>query len=308
METRPKTPCSLVINVARGDTPILEYTLPHILDTHKVRFAEVVVVIDEQPSEGRIRQAYQQYPLEELYQALGKIRSRGYEFRQETVSYRKEDVQRVFSRWFGQSRMSYRCAGGTPIYAFLYGLDIARYDFRLHFDSDMLIYDPGPKSWVEKAIEVLESVPEILFANQTWGIQTQASPAPRELPSFDLGYGERVSQVFSSRCFLFSMNKLEKSLLPINAVKHPLAKQIVYRFQKRSPHVALEQMISNTLTRQGKYRADLDMKWGLSLHAWDKSVFQDQYIGEVLKQIENGQFPNEHIGQYNLDYNCFSNL
>jgi hypothetical protein len=305
MTTKTEVPCSLIINVARGDTPILEYTLPHIIDSHKVWFAEVIVVIDEKPSEGRIRQNYQQYSLEALYEALAKVRGRGYKFRQEAISYRSEDVQRVFSKWFGNPRVTFRCAGGTPIYAFLYGLDVASYDFRLHLDSDMLIHDPGPASWAQKAIEVLRMVPEILFVNQRWGIQTAANPAPKELPSFDLGYGQRVSQIFSSRCFLFSRQKLNESFLPIMPKKHPIAKRLIYKIQNRSPYIALEQMISSALSHKGLYRADLDLDWGCNLHAWDKGIFQDRYVNDVLQRIEIGQFPFSHTGQYNLDYNLF---
>lgn len=305
MTTKPKVACSLIINVARGDTPILEYTLPHILDSHVICFAEVVVVVDEQVAQGRIRERYPQYSVESLYLALDRVRERGYKFREEAVSYRDEDLERVFSKWFGHSRMTCRCAGGTPIYAFLYGLETARYDFRLHLDSDMLIYDPGPRSWVQKAVELLETVPEILFVNQTWGLQTEESPAPASMPTTDLGYGQNVSQVFSSRCFFFSDEKLHKSFLPLETVKHPFMKRILYRLQKRSPYVALEQMISRTLFRTNTYRADLKLAWGLNLHAWDKEVFRHADILDVISQIEMGQIPIEHLGQYNLDFAQF---
>ena len=41
---KPEVECSLVVNVARGDVPLLEHTIPHILSSHKVRFAEVLLV------------------------------------------------------------------------------------------------------------------------------------------------------------------------------------------------------------------------------------------------------------------------
>jgi hypothetical protein len=189
----------------------------------------------------------------------------------------------------------------------LYGLELAQHDFRLHLDSDMLIYDPGPKSWVQKAMEVLGRTPEVLFVNQTWGLPTKDAPSPEVIPSVDRGFEQRVSQVFSTRCFLFSMAKLDTCFLPIVPAKHPVHKQIVYFLQKRSPHMALEHMIGRALSRQNFYRADLDADWGLNLHAWDKLVFQDAEIEMVLKRIQAGQIPADHQGQHNLNYDLFLN-
>lgn len=305
MINKPEVACSLIINVSRGDTPILEYTLPHILNSHAIRFSEVIVVVDKEPAEGRIRQQNLQYSLEELYETLDKIRKSGCEFTQEFVNYNTEDVNRIFSKWFGHSDVSYRCAGGTPIYAFLYGLDNAQYDFRLHLDSDMLIHDPGPKSWVCKAIEILEQIPEVLFVNQTWGVQPKSSPAPDSMPSMDIGFEQRVSQIFSTRCFLFSMEKLRTTFLPIEAKQHPWLKRVVYTLQGRSSYVALEQMITSALNRTNTYRADLNMEWGFNLHAWDKSIFQNPHINGIVRQIEAGHIPPEHLGQHNLNYSLF---
>jgi hypothetical protein len=304
-DIRDQVSCSLVINVARGDAPILEFTLPHMLDTHKARFREVVVVVDEIPSVGRIGRQSQQYGLDSLYEALEKVRSRGYSFRQEVVSYRSDDVRSIYSKWFGRTDVSYRCASGTPVYAFLYGVEMAHANFRLHLDSDMLIYDPGPTSWVLRAIRVLQEIPEILFVNQTWGMQSEASPAPQYLPSVDLGYGERVSRIFSSRCFLCDMEKLEQALMPITPTKHPFVKRIAYLMQGRPPFVALEQMISAALVHSGTYRADLGMKWGYNLHAWDKRVFADARVSAVINRFAKGYMPAGHIGKHDLDYGLF---
>lgn len=304
-KNKSKIACSLIINVARGDVPILQYTLPHIFDTHKIHFDDIVIVVDESAAEGRIRQHSPQYSLEELYGVLGAMRQQGYEFRQETVSYNRQDVKRTFSKWFGRSSVGFRCAGGTPIYAFLYGLEQAQYDFCLHLDSDMLIYDPGPTSWVQKAVEVLKNTPEVLFVNQTWGPQTRASASPKAIPSVDLGFEQRVSQVFSTRCFLFSMRNLEERFLPIVPVKHPILKRVIYSFQRRSSYLALEQIIGLALVRKNFFRADLDLEWGFNLHAWDKRVFQDTQITIVLNQIAAGQIPVEHQGQHDLNYDLF---
>jgi hypothetical protein len=302
---RQEVACSLVMNVTVGDVPILEHTIPHILSSHKIEFAEVIVVVDELKAQGRILEQSRQYSLADLFSSLEAIRERGYEFRQISVDYGIAAVRQTFYEWFGNARVGFRCAGGTPIYAFLYGLDQSYNDFRLHLDCDMLIYDPRPQSWVEEAVRVIEENDRILFVNQGWGpCCSDCAPLERKT-AFDMDTGQRVAQTFSTRCFLFSMSKLRKQFLPMKAAQHPFPKTVYYRAQGRSPFVPLEQMIAHRLDITGMFRCELDRSWGYSLHAWDKQVFNHSRIGEVIRRIQDGRTPNAHCGQYNLNYSIF---
>lgn len=296
--------CSLVINVSMADVPILRYTIPHILSSHKVEFSDMVLVIDERPIEGRIGQQGQ-HSLTELLAALDAIRQMGYEFRQVRVDYSSAAIQDTFYRWFGHDHVGLRCAGGTPIYAFLFGLDQAREDFRLHLDSDMLVHDPGPRSWVGRAIEIIKEYPEILFVNQTFGPQCKDDSLHPFLAPYHPGLGQRVAQTFSTRCFLFNMAKLRSQFLPIEAIRHPFLKTLIYRVQGRSPFVALEEMIAHRLRATGTYRCDLDRSWGFNLHAWNKQVFHDPRIGDVIRCVQQGKIPPGQCGKPNLDFGAF---
>jgi len=286
--------CALVINVSRGDVPTLNRTLPHLLTTHKFSFAETIVVVDGLPAQGRIARTYRQYSLEQLLDALRSVKSQGYEFRQVFVDYSPEVIHRTMYSWFGTAEVTIRCAGGTPIYAFLYALDQAKSDYRLHLDSDMIIYDPGPSSWVDAAINILQTHREVMFVNQHFGPTDD-----------DERFALKKTQEFSTRCFLFSMSKLRDGFLPVTPEKHPIFKRIAYRLERRSPYLALEQMIAAHLRVAKMYRCDLDASHGFNVHACDKQIFTSHRAENIIRRIEAGDVPDEQMGKDNLESSAY---
>ncbi len=297
--------CSLVVNVARADVPILEHTIPHIISSHKVRFAEVLIVIDEIGVVGRLGKQ-QQYSVQELTGALDRLQSKGYQFQQVTVDGSSETAQHVFGKWFDQTDISFRCAGGTPIYAFLFGLEQARCDYRLHLDADMLIFDPSPQSWVQHAITILQDTKEVLFVNQAGGPHHDRCPRPEHIAAFDERLGLHADKTFSTRCFLYSDRKLQDHFLPIVPARHPVHKRVKYKVQRRSSYLALEQMIARGLGRSTFLRCDLQRAWGFNLHAGvDKSVFLDPRIDDIITRIQLGDAPAGQCGYYDLVFESF---
>lgn len=302
---KPEVECSLVVNVARGDVPLLEFMIPHILSSHKVRFSEVLIVVDESTAEGRLG-TQPQYTLHELSEALDRTRERGYRFRQVSIDSSPDRVQAIFCKWFGQPEVSFRCAGGTPIYAFLFGLEQAQCDYRLHVDVDMLIYDPGPRSWVEQAMTILRRTEAVVFVNQAGGPHHEDCTRPEHIAGFDKVLGLHVDGAFSTRCFLYSDRKLQERFLPMDAVRYSVLKRLQYYLQGRSSFMALEQMIAHRLSHSVFLRCDLDRSWGFSLHAGvDKSVFLDPRIKDVIARVERGEAPLGQCGYYDLVFQTF---
>lgn len=301
----PIADCSLVINVARGDVPLLAHTIPHLLTTHKVAFSETLIVVDGGVAEGRIAQRYTQYSLDHLTDTLEQLQGQGYRFRIVNVDYSPYAIGSTFAAWFGNTHVSLKCAGGTPIYAFLFGLDQARCDFRLHLDSDMLVYDPASCSWIDEAIRVLRDVPEVLFVNQAGGPHHPNCPRSEHLATFNPNLGLHVAKDFSTRSFLFSMSKLNRSFLPMRAVKFPLPKRLRYRLQRRSVYMALEQMIAANLARSECWRCELSRLYGFNLHAGDKTRFLELNMTSVVSAISKGDTPMQQCGKYDLDFDAF---
>jgi hypothetical protein len=305
---KPEVECSLVVNVARGDVPLLEHTIPHILSSHKVRFAEVLLIVDETGAVGRLAKQ-KQYRVQELQSALDRVRDQGYRFRQVTVDFRPKVVQSIYEKWFDKSEVSLRCAGGTPIYAFLFGLEQAQCDHRLHVDVDMLFYDPGPRSWVQQALKILQEIEVVLFVNQAGGPHRTPCPRPEHIAAFDDRVGLHIDGAFSTRCFLYSDRKLRERFLPISAVRHSVPRRLKYYLQGRSSYMALEQMLAAALRNSKFSRCDLDRSWGFNLHAGvEKHRFLEPRIKDIIDRVQRGDTPQGQCGYYDLVFESFFEL
>lgn len=288
--------CTLVVNVGPRDHIVAARTLPHLIRTHKVEFEEICVVLDRKSTSGRLAGepapdsgALFQETLDSLPPATKVIEVDRSRARRATIN----------SRWFGRSSVSDRCAGGTPIYPFVFGLDAATSRYRLHMDCDMLIHDPGPESWIQRAIGVLEEHVDILSVNQMMGPGSDTTEAPQFFAGVHRDRGLRLSQRFTSRCFFYDHQRLSATL-PMQPRTHDWKKRLFYVLAGRGPYTAFEQMVEMHLHRTRSYRCDLDPGHGFSIHGWNKQFFQDPAIAETISAIEDGLFPPEQRGLIDL--------
>lgn len=288
--------CSLVVNVGLRDYGVAAATLPHMVRTHRVAFAEICVVLDETPPTGRLSGVVTQSAKQDLLDSLHDLTPRPEILRVDRTPSCREIVNRA---WFGHPAVADRCAGGTPLYPYVYGLHIAKSRYRLHADCDMLFCDPGPTSWIEQAIRVLGAEPDVMFVNQMMGPGSDVSCAPEFYAPIDQSRRLRLSQEFSSRCFLFDFEKL-RQFLPIAPASHGLMKRVSYLARNRSGLLPFEQMVTHHLHRTASYRCDLPPEFGFTLHAWDKMFFASEEIGNTISSIETGWAPDVQQGKINL--------
>src|SRR5215813_10309696 len=199
---KPDVACSLVVNTSPADTRLVGHVLPHLVRTHKSSFQEIIVVVDESRPTGRLAQE-SALSLSELRLALEAIRRSGTQFKEVLLDTSASARRDVFGKWFGTDDVALRCAAGTPIYAFLFGIEQASAPFRLHVDSDMLFFDPGPVSWVARATEILATRAEVAFVTQMMGPPNLDGVDHECLAPMNKAYGLRLTQDFSTRCFLY---------------------------------------------------------------------------------------------------------
>ena len=157
---------------------------------------------------------------------------------------------------------------------------------------------------MEKAIEILEDNEKVVFVKQTQGPPTLSGAYHEFLAPYNQQIGLRISQVLTSRCFLFSKAKLEDKLLPIYPLKWSIVRRCMGYTKGRvsSPYMALETMISETLKRKAYYQCELESDFGFSLHAWNKKVFSNLKIEQVIQDIELGKVPESQRGLVNLEF------
>jgi hypothetical protein len=291
--------CSLIMNTSPADAQLVGHVLPHLVRTHKLSFHEIIVIVDESTPTGRVAQSSAQ-SLSELRQALRVIRGSGIQFKEVLLDTSASARRAIFGKWFGSDDVALRCASGTPIYAFLFGIEQASAPFRLHVDSDMLFFDPGPVSWVARATDILATHPEVAFVTQMMGPANLDRLDHEYLAPMNKAYGLRLAQNFSTRCFLYNDPKLTSQLLPIKPLRYSFPRSLYYAWTRGCSVKPLEQMIAHGLQKRGLYRCDLDSECGFTLHGWNKKFFAESGIERVISDIEAGRIPSSQRGAINL--------
>ncbi len=298
VDTRSTVDCTLVVNIGPRDFEMALTTIPHMIRSHKVAFARTLLVIDRTPPSGRIAGPSAKMNADTFTQAIGDATPGS------TIQMLGRELvtrRRINNEWFGRSDVTDRCASGTPIYPFVFGIDGAATEFILHADCDMLFHDPGNPSWIEEGMRILETEPDIIFVNQMMGPRSDSVSEPEFLAPFDLGRQLRLAKTFSTRCFLLQRKKL-RHFLPLQSVTYPLHRRILYGIQQRSPFLPLERMVANQLALTGTFRCDLTASYGFTVHAGDKSWFSgnSEHIETVIREIEVGRYARSQIGHINL--------
>jgi hypothetical protein len=292
------------MNASLREAAIVEVVLPHILRTHKVPFTEILVVVDTRPREGKLAaELPEELPADE-WQRFSSLTSSlvadGCRVRLLEVDYAPAVMRDVNNRWFG-TEVAVRCSNGSPIYAYIYGLDSCACDARIHVDCDMLFFDPGPVSWIAHALSIIDEHENVVFANPVMGPVGPSEEQHDFLAAVDEHTGLRVSQRFSTRCFLFELSKLERTLLPLRPFRHDVLRRLRYRLERRSPFPGLEEIIAANLAAKGLVRCDLDPSYGFCIHAWDKRVLLDAKIARIIRDVESGQVPEVQRNRANLE-------
>jgi len=143
---------SLVTNAASKDAGRLKHFIPHWLRVFGDRLAEICVLVDPKPLEGRISDIHAVPPdLDAVRGVLRKLSTQHPKVRWRDLDYRALDL--VSRTWWTSGR-PVRCHAGSPIFAFAASIMEAKSQFVLRADCDMLFYDSG---WVAEALAQLAS-------------------------------------------------------------------------------------------------------------------------------------------------------
>jgi hypothetical protein len=284
----------VVMNVTDIDGSIVSHTIPHILRTHNGTICRLTVVIDERKRTGRLQAAETK---NDIVRTLGEITLVAGNIRMNVVRLDYSQAKATMHRWFGNKRVAARCAGGTPVLAFLFGMDQASAAYVLRTDCDMLYFDASLCGWLADGRRLLDDHPDIYFVNPYLG-----PPGERDSNGITAQKDEaglRLSSAFSTRCFLYKRSKLE-SLLPLVRAMHPFPKRVQYHAQGRSGERALEESIAMTLRARGAYRCDLEPSSAVAIHVADRGRFAKPGFESIVCDVEHGRFPECQAGHHNL--------
>ncbi len=263
---------SIATNCCVGDEVRICRTIPSWLRVFGAGLEEVLVVVDERPATGRIAtlQGPLNSSLDKVYDELEKLQSQDIRIRYVSFPSSSSELKTIAKKWFNKG-IPLRCQAGTPILAFIYGIENSSTEMVLRTDCDMLFCDQG---WVDNSIKLLQSGASDLIE-------------PPHLGQID---GCKIADV-SSRAFFLHSKDFSSRLLPMKAhCLDPLRRFHRY-LHRRSPWLALEQMFQLE-KRAGRLRhIVLDENSGFSMHIPTRNDASSPKFERVVVSVESAAIP-----------------
>lgn len=287
-----KKSVSFTTNVCVADEGFAEQTIRHMVRALGYPFAEKHIVLDTGALSGKY-----------LNRPLGKIE----DLKHKMVRLVEDDVvdsvyevpwdqhaeAHIRNRYLLDKDSSLRDRDGAPIFQYLYALDQCVGDYILHADSDMLFYSGSRKiHWIDEAIDLMESRPDVIAANQVNGPPKAVNLIERVLkkklpPSVKRSWYK--PRILGTRCFLIHAARMREQLLPLI---------------ENSPGEPLEDMLSHTAEQRGliwlSLRSD-DRRDAWWIHPMRQDDTFEKHVDKIIRTVEKGAYPVKRWGErYNI--------
>ena len=310
--------CSLWFLAAVTDVKFLEITIPHLVRMSKYPFVEKVIAIDTKPLSGHKTLYPDIGSIRELFSICNKLKKMGVIDDVYEIDYSKTYRRSIYKKHLNcpslKTTHNYK---GYPVLGSMFSIDMAKGEYFLHYDSDMLLYQREGFSWVEKGIEILEENPEVLWVRPQAGPQGRRKNyyldqcKARKMPA---GY-YRLNDSFASRCFLVHKKRFE-SILPTDLIwakkqgriKDRLPRCIVEAYYNLTGKGLLESweiIVGEKAREKNMMRADIADNNAWTLHPVVRGQDFIQLLPEVISRVEKGWYPPEQEGEYDLKFDAW---
>jgi len=162
---------TLQISLAPVDFPHAQHILPHQLRQWACQVDEIVLTVDLHRSKsGQFSRGWHERRPKLLQLTLDCCKEYQHcEVRE--VDYSKDIANQVGKAFFGSRNVPAKDHRGGPYYSYFFGLAVAKYDYVLHLDSDM-IFGGGSSTWVSEAIQLLNRRDDVLACSPLPGPPT----------------------------------------------------------------------------------------------------------------------------------------
>ena len=295
------TAVTLQVNLAPPDLRHAREILPHELRQLGHQVAEILLVLDL--NRNRLGDPAAWANGEAGLRSLAEgLQERYPHLRLIEVDSSPDTALQVAQAFSGGEPLPQKDWRGAPVYPYFFGLWAARNRYVLHMDSDML-YGGGSSTWVQEAVELLQSRPDVLLCSPLPGPPTAtgelvAQELPRE-PLDSLAF--RADQI-SSRVFLMDIDRFRERVGGIEIVPPPRDKVWLARLDGYTPCECAETMLSTALVGASLSRIDfLGQEPGLwSLHPPYRSELFYDTLPTLISRVEAGEVPDEQRGRYDV--------
>jgi hypothetical protein len=281
-------PFSIATNVSLSDDVRIRLTVPSWLRVFGSQVTEIVIIVDEQPATGRIARLHSgSAGLDSVYMELEKLKRSDSRIRYATLPS-QAGLSSVCSKWFRRATPM-RCQAGTPILAFIFGIEEASSDLVLRTDCDMLFCDRG---WVRKALDALDSGNADIVEPPRLGSPKQNSPI-----------------MVSSRAFLLQREYFARNCLPINPHRLDLLRRVHRFINGRPPWLALEQMLQ--IEREAGHLRHLLIgpESGFSMHIPTRADASIAGFEKICAAVETDNIPEAQLrAGWNFVRNAWSEV
>lgn len=201
---------------------------------------------------------------------------------------------------FGQTIPSMRDHRGVPMFGWIVGIESAKTDYVVHFDSDILLYQARDKDWISDGIEVLKADERAMFVAPMPGpphregkLLDQATP-----PIVD-AQGNWRFRTFSSRRFLVDRTKLN-ALLPIPLCYVSKKRHFLMKLGVGEALHNWEYCMGMALARSAYDRVHLRSSQAWTIHCPSHDAQWQTLLPSIISRVEKGEFPGEQAGLYDL--------
>jgi hypothetical protein len=282
---------ALSINVSRADTAFMVQTITHLVRACHYPFAERTLVVETAPMHPR----YEGNPLmgteAKLTECCEQLVEAGVVDRVLPIDYRAATVNATYEKHLGKVTPERQDFRGAPFYGYMFAYESSQHEYFLHFDSDMLLHQKRGHDWITRAIDFMESAPEIGSVTPLPGPPAPESRLKQPGRSYERDpRGFFRFSAWTSRRFLLSRSRFE-ALLPLT-IPAPLA--------PINGLTAWERCVAATFERDGLVRADLDSPDAWTLHNVDHGTEFIEMLPKIIERVEAGDFPAEQAGDYDL--------
>lgn len=293
---------TLQINLAPSDYFHARYILPHQLRQFAGQVDEVLLTLDLHRSSGRFSEGWEErLPkikalIEECCQQYSNVRSL-------VVDYTPDTIAAVSRTFFGNHLIPPKDFRGGPFYSYFYGLYAAKHDYVFHIDSD-LMFGGGSQTWIQEAIEFLQTHANILFCGPLPGApsteETLHSQPAHRFPHTSLAF---QLEEMSTRYFLFDRARFREQIqaLPLPfAAPWGFMKAII---EKNPPYSLPEDIFSKVMATRGLLRVEfLGEGQGMwSLHPPYRCADFYNRLPDLIHRIETGNIPEAQRGYHDVN-------
>ena len=288
------------------------HTIPHLVRMCRFPFVEKVLFIDTAPLSGDKILRPGIGTLEALRHCCDQLIAQGHMDKAIDIDYSEACRQRLYQKHFHRQIRSTHNYKGYPIFGTIFSLEEISGDYLLHFDSDMLLHQTASYSWIEAGIELLKSCPEIMAVRPLAGPPFEGIREDQTQPDGRDQLGFYWFKFFSSRAYLIDRQRFDQLLpLPVlwrsfrekwkwlNFIPNDL-KTWLNGSLGRGQLDSWEIMVSRKLDQTELIRATMDHPQAWTLHPKDRSPEFIQALPAIIEKIENGWYPAEQAGYYDL--------